>query len=68
MPADKGAVSESEAWMLERMKSGEFRFSDLWMRFGAQSPEYRMADRLIQRERKAGRIEMVKHGVWRIKQ
>jgi len=54
----------AEKKMLERMRQGQFRFSDLWMMFGANSPEYREADRLIQRERRAGRIRMVKHGLW----
>lgn len=55
---------ESETWMLDRMRKGPFKFIDLWAHFGAQSPEYREADRLIQRERKAGRIQQIKRGVW----
>lgn len=56
--------ADSEAKMIFRMGRGEFRFRDLWIMFGADSPEYREADRLIQNERKAGRIKQLKHGVW----
>lgn len=55
---------KSEAEILVRMRQSQFKFSDLWMPYGADAPEYRQADRLIQRERKAGNIRMVKHGVW----
>ncbi len=46
--------------MLARMQEGPFTFSELWKPFekdaAGEPPEYREADRLIQRERKAGRI------------
>lgn len=61
---DNERKKKSETTMLERMRRGDFQFADLWVPFGAESPEYREADRLIQRERKAGRIRMVKHGTW----
>lgn len=64
---DSGRKAASEAKMLVRMGQGDFRFRDLWGMFGSVGPEYREADKLIQRERKAGRIEQVQHGLWRLK-
>ena len=44
---------------IARMKHGEFRFNDIWYVLTplTKSDSYRLADRLIQRERKAGNIE-----------
>ena len=64
---DHQRKQESEAKMLARMQEGRFRFRDLWMPLGdGYAPEYREADRLIQRERKAGRIRQVERGVWEV--
>lgn len=62
------ATAETEVWMLARMRQeATFTFRDLWSRYGLSSPEYRQADRLIQRERCAGRIvQTAKRGVWRV--
>jgi|GEM_PF-2635172 hypothetical protein len=60
--ADRKKSSEEK--MLKRMALGPFTFSDLWTPFGASSPEYREADRLIQRERKASRIRLGMNKIW----
>lgn len=61
---------EREQWMLERMQSNPFTFHSLHTRFtvhgwpSGEHPAYREADRLIQRERKSGRISQIKRGLW----
>lgn len=64
-------LARAEAAMLQHIASNEtFTFRQLWSAgdrsIGADSgTAYRWADRLIQRERKAGRIEETgKRGVW----
>lgn len=60
---------ESEQKILDRMKATPtFTYMDLWTPFGPTAPEYRLADRLIQRERRAGNIvQTEKRGVWKHK-
>jgi hypothetical protein len=66
----KQTVEEVEHVMLARMRAtATFTFSDLWTSFSENEScdEYRVADRLIQRERRAGRIvQASKRGVWKL--
>ena len=57
-------AKEVEEAMLRRMQAGQFRFANLYEPYGSKGPEYRQADRLIQRERKAGNIAQVSRGLW----
>lgn len=70
---DKAAIAE--AAILKRMEEGPFpfKFHDLYRvgnlavgdeRMMSGGFAYRIADRLIQRERKAGRIVQTKRGQW----
>ena len=58
---------ELEGMMLARMNEGKFSPRDLYY-FGYNGEDkqaYRIAGRLIQREKVAGRIRQVRHGVWK---
>lgn len=62
--------AKAEATILRRMREGPFRFVDLVVLadkeqgVGYDHSFYRLADRLIQRERKAGRITQASRGNW----
>lgn len=63
-------VTTPNEWMLAFMKRGRFTFADLHLHasreIGHNKEFYRLADRLIQRERKAGRIRQVTRNVWEL--
>ena len=61
-------TDEVRAWMLSRMRE-PFTFGELHRgadrQFGYDERHYRLADRLIQAERRAGRIELLPGAKWR---
>lgn len=53
--------AKAEALILAKMRAGNFTFQSLWSSVESETglDVYRLADRLIQRERKAGRIRQL---------
>lgn len=66
-PLTKEQMERGEALIIAKMREGKFTFASLWNHAdrelgigGEREPStYRLADRLIQRERKAGRIRLL---------
>lgn len=64
-------IARATAAFEDSMSDGEFRFRDLVANAAgvlgvSTSLTYRLADRFLQKQRKAGRIEVVRGVVWRL--